>query len=441
MPIVNGKYVAPTWQNNGPPAIDQAELQAMSDSIAGMTPGGSGGKRYATVVVGASNGGWNASDCDYLCDGVDDQVEINQAIAALAALPTGGGEVLLLDGTYYLSGNISRLISSTLRGTNRDSVILKRMTTNGYGGTGSAMVVGSNNGIISDLSYDGNKAIFQSATSGVYDVLIGGGAKIKNISFFSCADIAVYAEPITSYATDIDGCWFNNINGPCVYADYGGYLSFHDCCSDGNNPLLEAVGQEHDGAPIQQPLTIHMSSVISTTNQGGISINGGGFCTITNCVCDSIQFTNTVPTGPVAVERGRHVLVGNRLNSVYADDGVVLSFGDGVNNCLAIGNIFDFGTTPGTVQDNGQNNIVYNGASSGQITLSTSGWSGSTQTVSAPGVTATSVVTTGPIPSNMSVAMEAGVYCSGQGNGTLTFTCTSTPSSSITCTYTSQGVF
>lgn len=438
MPIQNGKYVAPTWQNNNPPGIDQNELQAISDTIEGMTPGGGGGERYATIVVGTSTNGWNQSDCDYLCDGVDDQVEINQAIAAL---PTDGGEVLLLDGTYYLSVNISRLVSSTLRGTNRDSVTLKRMTTNGYGGTGSALIVGSNNGIISDLSYDGNKAIFQSSTSGVYDFLIGGGAKMKNISIFSCADIAVYAEPITSYATDIDGCWFNNINGPCVYADYGGYLSFHDCCSNGLNPLLEAVGQEHDGTPIQEPLTIHMSNVISTTKQGGISINGGGFCAITNCVCDSIQFTNTVPTGPIAVERGRHILIGNQFNPAYSSSGVVISFGAGVNNCLAIGNMLDFAQISGTIQDNGQNNIVYNGASSGQVTLSGSGWSGSTQTVSAPGVTLSSVVTTSPIPTNMSTAMSAGVYCSGQGNGTLTFTCASTPSSSITYTYTTQGVF
>lgn len=33
MPISGGKYVAPTWVDNGPPAIDATELQAMSDSI------------------------------------------------------------------------------------------------------------------------------------------------------------------------------------------------------------------------------------------------------------------------------------------------------------------------------------------------------------------------------------------------------------------------
>lgn len=33
MPIVDGNYVAPTWNNNNPPSIDAEELQAISDSI------------------------------------------------------------------------------------------------------------------------------------------------------------------------------------------------------------------------------------------------------------------------------------------------------------------------------------------------------------------------------------------------------------------------
>ena len=34
MPITSGKYVAPTWQNGGSPAINASELQAMSNTIA-----------------------------------------------------------------------------------------------------------------------------------------------------------------------------------------------------------------------------------------------------------------------------------------------------------------------------------------------------------------------------------------------------------------------
>lgn len=33
MPMNNGHYVAPTWVNYGPPALDAAELQAMCDTV------------------------------------------------------------------------------------------------------------------------------------------------------------------------------------------------------------------------------------------------------------------------------------------------------------------------------------------------------------------------------------------------------------------------
>lgn len=53
--------------------------------------------RPARLVVGTSRTGWTAADCDYLCDGNRDEVEIN---AAIQALPAWGGEVVLLDGSY-----------------------------------------------------------------------------------------------------------------------------------------------------------------------------------------------------------------------------------------------------------------------------------------------------------------------------------------------------
>ena len=33
MPIYNGKYIAPLWANNAPPAINQTELQAITNTV------------------------------------------------------------------------------------------------------------------------------------------------------------------------------------------------------------------------------------------------------------------------------------------------------------------------------------------------------------------------------------------------------------------------
>lgn len=62
------------------------------------------GKRTCRFVVGTSTAGWTDADCDYLCDGTDDQVDIQQAVDALTA---GGGEIILLSGAYQLSAAIS----------------------------------------------------------------------------------------------------------------------------------------------------------------------------------------------------------------------------------------------------------------------------------------------------------------------------------------------
>lgn len=61
---------------------------------------GSQDAAVATKIVAASNS-LGAYKADYVCDGTDDQVEIN---AALSDISASGGAVYLLEGTYNLSG-------------------------------------------------------------------------------------------------------------------------------------------------------------------------------------------------------------------------------------------------------------------------------------------------------------------------------------------------
>ena len=65
-------------------------------------------------------------------------------------------------------------------------------------------------------------------------------------------------------------------------------------------------------------------------------------------------------------------------------------------------------------------------------TLTVGWWSSSTQTVNVTGVTATNQVIVCPDPSDLDDYAEKGIYCLGQGSGTLTFTCDTTPTASIT---------
>lgn len=63
--------------------------------------------------------------------------------------------------------------------------------------------------------------------------------------------------------------------------------------------------------------------------------------------------------------------------------------------------------------------------------LSTSGWNNKTQTISVAGVTTTNTVLVTYSPTSKSEYINAGVYCTAQGDGTLTFTCINTPTLNI----------
>lgn len=65
------------------------------------------------------------------------------------------------------------------------------------------------------------------------------------------------------------------------------------------------------------------------------------------------------------------------------------------------------------------------------ITLTAAGWSSNTQTVNVTGMTATGVVMVSPDPTDQSAYTSAGIICTAQAAGTLTFTCTSVPSADI----------
>jgi parallel beta-helix repeat protein len=110
--------------------------------------------RTATFVVAASNSMvQDKAMADYVCDGVNDHVEIQ---AALDALPASGGEVKLLDGTYNIEVALVLDSYQTLQGQGRSTILttttidLDIITATGGAGTEKVGIV------ITDLCIDGN---------------------------------------------------------------------------------------------------------------------------------------------------------------------------------------------------------------------------------------------------------------------------------------------
>lgn len=146
------------------------QIGTINSALGEMTPS-SGGKRVCRFTIGTSTAGWTSNDCDYLCDGTADESEIE---AAINALPSGGGEVVLLEGTYNLSEDIwvengSKNISIT--------------------GNGNATVVNSS----------ALKTFTISGTVGSF-----GSVSLSNISF---KKVSV---SVSNSAAKMDGCYFHN---------------------------------------------------------------------------------------------------------------------------------------------------------------------------------------------------------------------------------------
>ena len=162
-----------------------------------------GGKRTCRFTVGTSAAGWTAADCDYLCDGTDDQEEINQAVAAL---PGSGGEIVLLSGSYRLSGAILLTKWNTVLRGNGGSTVLIRETAEGSGAVKCIIAMG-NYCVLRDFAYNGGG----HASENLYEIAMTGGGTVQNISFTNCGYGCIYVEGTggTGHRGEIIGCTYD----------------------------------------------------------------------------------------------------------------------------------------------------------------------------------------------------------------------------------------
>lgn len=180
--------------------------------------GGGGGKKYATVVVGASTAGYTAEDVDYLCDGTNDQNEIQTAINSLA----NGGEVLILDGEYDIQSNISINKSNIkITGLGVSTVLNFNNATNDR----IIYIYNCNNVTISNLRFNGDISnisqisinVEGTSTSSICENII-----IKDCYFYengySCIKLSTNVKNVVIY---------NNISQNCCNFFTSTYQNFY----------------------------------------------------------------------------------------------------------------------------------------------------------------------------------------------------------------------
>lgn len=132
-------------------------------------------KRTARFIIGTATAGWTQEDCDYLCDGIDDQEEI---LNAFNALPKEGGEIVLLSGKYSITEKLGLSLS-----TNRkDKPVILR-------GNGKSTVLSWEK----DVPYaERSTMILETAYISLFDLCLDGNQKADGIFFGSGFDSDFY---------------------------------------------------------------------------------------------------------------------------------------------------------------------------------------------------------------------------------------------------------
>ena len=144
------------------------------------------GKRTCRFVVGTSTAGWTAADCDYLCDGTADDVEIN---AAIQALPETGGEIVIIDGTYNITSAITLGKNNvTITGNGASSILQRNWDNNGSLNDPKSALIFVPTAIsgctIQNIKIDGNSSLYKNS-SNVAIGIFGDNNIVTNIFCFN----------------------------------------------------------------------------------------------------------------------------------------------------------------------------------------------------------------------------------------------------------------
>ena len=159
------------------------------------------------------------------------------------------------------------------------------------------------------------------------------------------------------------------------------------------------------------------------------------------------QFTQVVISLPLSGWTGSSTFTNTiAISSVKADTIVIASPAPSDKDAFAFSNVYCSAQAEGSLTftaktkpttDLTTNLIIVTlpegaTAAANTCSLTVAGWSSNTQTVSITGMAADRIVIIGPVADSIDVCKTNAVYCSAQGNGTLTFKCQTTPSVAIT---------
>jgi len=291
--------------------------------------------KTARFVIGTSTADWTAKDCDYLCNGIDDQEEINNAIAAL---PASGGEIVILDGTYNITAKINvNKNNVSIRG-NGNATVLKRMW-NSSSPEGVITLTSAEGCRVQNLQIDGNKDNYSSVNN-------------NGIYLYSSSDNTI---------TD-NTCNNNTNNGISLYSSSNNTVTGNTCnnnyygiylYSSSNNTITDSTCNNNDYG-IRLYSSSNNNTVTGNTcnnNYYGIYLYSSSNNTITDSTCNNNDYrgiylysssNNNTVTGNTCnnnyygiylYSSSNNTITGNTCNNNNNNDGISL-YASSSNNTI-----------------------------------------------------------------------------------------------------------
>lgn len=282
------------------------------------------GKRTCRFVVGASTAGWTQADCDFLCDGTDDQEEINQAIAALPVSDegyTGGGEIVVLDGRYNLTAPLLQLNHVYFHG-NGESTIFVRQTKNtpenppvsSSGTSFRQWLIGALYSTVADFTWKGGIELFSDddyPTDWQIVEMVLAGSVCKNVRFLGYYGGAIALSGTNTYRlSSVENCLF-------ATGQFGVAMHGYERCSVKDNvfdmfmdrDIVRLCGYEDNRKEMEGGI---ISGNIAAWG-GEITLEGGNSCIISNNVCQKITVK---PISGMNKSGWGHLICSNLFNTM-----------------------------------------------------------------------------------------------------------------------------
>jgi phage minor structural protein len=289
-------------------------------------------KTPATVIVADGSTSNNTKRADYVvpANATNAQVAINNAINSISS---NGGKVVLMDGTYTISGQITTPSNITIEGQGNQTII--KLANNSVGASGTWLYMftnsdptnGNTNIQIKNLSIQGN-SINQTNTGssiGIYTAGACSNVVIDNVRINSVKGRGIHLTNITN------GIITNNTVTNCT-ADgivvQGSYNTISSNISNNNSTGVEILYVDISTGIYGN---VASNNICNNSSSYGISLlsNGGGNNSITGntikgCVYDGIYVyysnKNTISgnTSSQNSDRGIHIYNSN-YNTITAN--------------------------------------------------------------------------------------------------------------------------